>query len=78
MCSLAPPPATRRSADSPGGGIAFPPGWPRKSGAKRSLCASHGAAPAARDRTRYPDRITMLPLPVDECQLLQGRWFMIG
>jgi hypothetical protein len=36
------------------------------------------AAEAARERTRTRARITMLPLPPHDCELIEERWFLIG
>jgi hypothetical protein len=40
--------------------------------------AIHRAAEVARERTHSPDRITMLPLPPHDCELIEERWFLIG
>jgi len=40
--------------------------------------AMHRAADAAKERTRYPDRIAEFPRGVDDCEPAEDGWFHIG
>jgi hypothetical protein len=40
--------------------------------------AMHRAADAAKERTRYPDRIAEFPRGVDDCEPAEDGWFHLG
>jgi hypothetical protein len=50
---------------------------PPKPTSEQIDAAIHRAADAARNLTRYPDRITMMPVPPTEDDLVDGRFWFI-
>jgi hypothetical protein len=51
---------------------------PARPTAEQIDAAIHRAADAARALTRYPDRITMLPVPPTDDDLVDERFWFIG